>query len=122
MNVFTDILTLVNNNNPKNFLFTNHFNHNILSHNNITYADFTNYKYFILKNFLFSSNIDDSLINSTLDIFSKAQKLYLALCKFKSIIAFKNKKQVDEHIDLQFNNVDLLDKKYIITLINSNIK
>ncbi len=61
MNVFTDILTNITNNNTTNFLFITHFTSISLSYKKITYSEFTNYKYFILKNFLFSSTISDSV-------------------------------------------------------------
>ena len=132
MNIFTEILSTINVN-PYNFLFLSHFNKFSLDIHNITNSDFTKYKYFILKNFLFAPtiNVKNVLFTPTanvknrqifLEVFNNIQRKYLALLRFKSIVQFKVKKHLDNPIDLHFNNLDLIDDKYKITLINNNVK
>ena len=126
MNIFGKILSIITNNNSNNkydnFLFTIHFNESVLSQNEITCENFINYKYFILKNFLEAPSIVAGMSDQVLTLFNKVQKVYLALNKFKQNVVFKTRKEIDEHVDMQFNNIALLDEKYIITLVDGNIK
>jgi len=121
MNIFTEILSTINEK-PHNFLFLSHFNKFSLAIHNITNSDFTKYKYFILKNFLFAPTTNVKNRHLFLEIFNNIQRKYLALLRFKSIVQFKVKKHLDNPIDLHFNNLDLMDDKYKITLINNNVK
>jgi hypothetical protein len=122
MNIFTEILSKINKEDSRNFLFLSHFHNFSLSINNISNSNFTKYKYFILKNFIFAPTANVISRQPFIDIFNKIQRKYLALLRFKNIVHFKVKKHLDDRIDLQFNNLDLLDDKYKITLINNNVK
>jgi hypothetical protein len=57
-----------------------------------------------------------------LDLFNKVQNIYLRFLKFKKHILFKKTIRCGEQIDLQFNSLSSLDKKYIIPLIDNNVK
>ena len=122
MEVFTKLLSIITKKNSHNFLFLSQFNEYTLSIHNITNSEFTKYKYFILKNFLFAPTVDDISRQVFIETFNNIQTKYLALLRFKSIVHFKVKKHLDDRIDLQFNNLDLMDDKYKITLINNNVK
>ena len=121
MNIFIEILSTVNEK-PHNLLFLSHFNKFSLDMHNITNSDFTKYKYFILKNFLFAPIANVKSRDIFLETFNNIQTKYLALLRFKNIVHFKVRKHLDDRIDLQFNNLDLMDDKYKITLINNNVK
>ena len=121
MNIFIEILSTVNEK-PQNLLFLSHFNKFSLDIHNITNSDFTKYKYFILKNFLFAPIANVKSRDIFLETFNNIQTKYLALLRFKNIVHFKVRKHLDDRIDLQFNNLDLMDDKYKITLINNNVK
>ena len=120
MNLFTDIILFVNEQNRNNPLFMINFNILVLKNNKITQSEFINYKYFILKNFLFAPNIKDNIKEDAIDVFSKAQKIYFTLCKFMNIVKLKYTKHIDNPVDLHFNDIHVIDNKYIITLINSD--
>ena len=122
MNIFTEILSAINKTDSYNLIFLSHFNKHALSIHNITISEFTKYKYFILKNFLFAPTMDDVNRQPFIEIFNITQKKYLALLKFKSIVHFKLKKQLHDRIDLQFNDLDLMNDTSKITLINKNVK
>ena len=122
MEVFIKLLSIITKKNSHNFLFLSQFNEYAVSIHNITNYEFTKYKYFILKNFLFAPTVDDTTRQAVIETFNNIQKKYLALLRFKNIVHFKLKKHLDDRIDLQFNNLDLMDDKYKITLINNNVK
>jgi len=125
MNIFADIISVINTNtntNTKNSNFViTQFNKYILENNNITQSEFINYKYFVLKNYLLGPN-KSCYKQHFLDIFRKSQQKYMTLCRFINIIKHKNTKKMDEPVDLQFNDIYSLNNKYIITLINSGVE
>ena len=122
MDLFQSIL---NNNSDKtnikfNF-FLSSFSKYSLEHNKINKSNFIKYKFFALKNHIFSnSELADS---HSIDIFCKIQKTYMTLLRFFNMIYFKRKQFTNTTlVDLNFNELSTHPDKYKITLIINNIK
>ena len=123
MNIFIDILLSLHKINPdKNFLFVTNFTDLSLKISTVNSYNFTNYTYFVVKNFLLSKNINHNERSNMLELFNKTQNIYLRFLKLKKHILFKKTIKCGEKIDLQFNNLSSLNKKYIITLIDNHVK
>ena len=87
-----------------------------------THAKFIEFKYFILKNFIFNSIVSEYSRNKLLDLFCKAQSLYLSLVKFKRVLLFKSKRYLDTQLDLNFSDLSSYNKSLKIDIIHENTK
>jgi hypothetical protein len=93
-------------NNFKNdqFLFACNFtNSNEYYPNESSYKELIKYKYYILKNFLFNSNIKEETKDKLLTRFSTIQKYILSLYRLKHKITLKYRKFKGDQVDLNFN-------------------
>ena len=87
-----------------------------------TYKRFVEFKYFILKNFIFNPNTLECSKMDILDLFCKTQRLHLSLIRFKRILLFKSKRYLDTPLDLNFNDLSETNDNLKINIIHEKIK
>ena len=126
MNLFNIFLDTLNNQYKEIFYLSMFFGHfSISSFRNQQYESYSwkkliKHKFFILKNFYFHSDIDDSTKDKMIEIFYQAQRRLFALYKFKHLYFHKYKKYKGQQIDLNFNELQENDKNSIILIHNKN--
>lgn len=126
MNLFNILLDTLNNQYKENFYLSMFFSQfSISSFRNQQYEAYSwkkliKHKFFILKNFYFHSDIDDSTKDKIIEIFYQAQRRLFALYKFKHLYFHKYKKYKGQQIDLNFNELQENDKNNIILIHNKN--
>ena len=102
-------------------LFNTYFQSNFSTQkDSYDWRKYIEYKFFILKNYLFQNTINSS--TDILPIFNSVQRKLLALYKFKQICLLKTNKSLNEQIDLNFNPISSMNSKYYITLIHNKHK
>jgi hypothetical protein len=110
-------------NNFKNdqFLFACNFNYfNEYYLNDSSYKELIKYKYYILKNFLFSSSIKEESKDKLLTTFSTIQKYILSLYRLKHKITLKYRKFKGDQVDLNFNLLSEHTKNTIVLYDTNN--
>ena len=102
-------------------LFNTYFQSNFSTQkDSYDWRKYIEYKFFILKNYLFQNTINSS--TDILPIFNSVQRKLLALYKFKQICLLKTNKSLNEQIDLNFNPISSLNSNHYITLIHNKHK
>lgn len=110
-----------NNFKSDDFLFTCNFNNfNEYYFNNSSYKELIKYKYYILKNFLFSSSIKEESKDKLLTIFSTIQKYILSLYRLKHKITLKYRTFKGDQVDLNFNLLSEHAKNTIVLYDTNN--
>lgn len=126
MNLFNIFLDTFNNQYKGIFYLSMFFSHFSIScfrnqqYEAYSWKKFIKHKFFILKNFYFHSDIDDSTKDKIIEIFYQAQRRLFALYKFKHLYFHKYKKYKGQQIDLNFNELQENDKNNIILIHNKN--
>ena len=105
------------------YLFSCHFlSHSKMNIHNYSTIEYIQFKYYILKNFIFnpSTSCEDKEI--LLKTFCEVQCKYNALVRFKQILSMKTKNYLDSPIDLQFNEMTEIKEHLKIDIIHQGIK